>query len=37
MTTIGNTICKHKHNLSFSSFYAQFYLSIPPENIFKVF
>ena len=33
MTTIDNPICKHKHNLSFSPYYSQFYFPIPPENI----
>ena len=37
MTTTDNTSCKHKYTLSFPPSFSQFYVSIPPENIFKVF
>ena len=37
ITTINNTNCKHKYNLSFSPSYSQFHISTPPENKFKVF
>ena len=36
MTTINNTSCKLKYNLSLTS-YSQFHISTPPENKFKVF